>query len=287
MGSLHLKWIVGWVVGLLLVGCGAPASGLEVPARSQDLKGQSYQAVITTFRDAGFTNVETEVTDDLITGWLVKDGSVERVAINGSTSFAVGDRFPADARIVVTYHTFPARAAPGSEATGTPASAAPPTTVQATPSMTPGAPQASSAEPVTPTPTTAPDLILTAENNDDMAAVLASHRMNDLGAHLAFADQYRGRIIRFDGTVAFVMPHGNAKTRFDYLIYQGDFDDPQPTSGPSFAFIDVNYGDFKLVGRNAPDTLGVGTNLTVTAKIKGFNAEGGYIELVPVATVVR
>jgi hypothetical protein len=82
------------------------ANAKIMPRSAEELKGKNYQDVITRLKAAGFTNIRTEIVDDLVTGWLVKDGEVERVSANGRANFDSGSRFPIDAKIVVTYHTF-------------------------------------------------------------------------------------------------------------------------------------------------------------------------------------
>lgn len=80
---------------------------LKVSRSSDELVGENYQTVISELETIGFTNIKTEVLDDLVTGWLTKDGSVEQVEINGNNDFGNGTKFPKDAEIIITYHTFP------------------------------------------------------------------------------------------------------------------------------------------------------------------------------------
>jgi hypothetical protein len=79
----------------------------KVPSSSKDFKGENYQDVTTQLESAGFSHIETVVLDDLITGWLTKDGEVEEVSINGDTDYDAGSWFAKDALIKITYHTFP------------------------------------------------------------------------------------------------------------------------------------------------------------------------------------
>ena len=50
--------------------------------------------------------ITTKENKDLVTGFITKDGSVEKVSINGDSDFEEGDIFPEEAAVVVTYHTF-------------------------------------------------------------------------------------------------------------------------------------------------------------------------------------
>lgn len=93
-------------IPLFLSGC-EKKEGLRIKSSSSDLEGQNYETVILKLESVGFTDIKTVILDDLILGWLTKDGEVEEVAINGDTSFDESAYFPADAKIIITYHTFP------------------------------------------------------------------------------------------------------------------------------------------------------------------------------------
>ena len=91
-----------------IVGCGEDSSNkVKIPSSASDYRGENFQDVISELKAAGFTNIETEKLEDLITGWLTKDGSVKQVAVNGDSDFNAGTKFPVDSEIVITYHTFP------------------------------------------------------------------------------------------------------------------------------------------------------------------------------------
>jgi hypothetical protein len=79
---------------------------IRVPSSAKEIKGKNYQDVMTQLQTAGFTNIETDVMADLVTGWLTKDGEIERVSVNGNADFSSGSKFPVEAKIVITYHTF-------------------------------------------------------------------------------------------------------------------------------------------------------------------------------------
>ena len=66
---------------------------LKVSKSSDEIVGENYQTVISQLEKTGFTNIKTKVLDDLITGWLTKDGEIEQVEINGDTEFSANDSF--------------------------------------------------------------------------------------------------------------------------------------------------------------------------------------------------
>lgn len=43
----------------------------------------NYEDVISSFEDAGFVNIKTEVEYDIVTGWISEDGEVKSVTIDG------------------------------------------------------------------------------------------------------------------------------------------------------------------------------------------------------------
>ena len=137
----------------------------------------------------------------------------------------------------------------------------------------------------------------TEKNKDDAEEVLNVNNCEELAALLSlkdefdpsiaeFASKYQGRTIEFDGNVAYVSPHEGYNTRFDYLIYVGDYNESE-VSGPSFQFEDVNYYDLHLEGDNVPDTFDVGLNIHVVAKIEEYDSGTGLFKLTPVEISIR
>ena len=100
--------LITTVLVVLVIGCGdSNHEGEAQPPRvSEDLKGEQYKDVVTVFEKSGFTNINTEEIQDLITGWLTKDGEVEEVTVGGNSEYSKDDWFPVDTEVIVRYHTF-------------------------------------------------------------------------------------------------------------------------------------------------------------------------------------
>ena len=79
---------------------------IRVNYSSSDFEGNNYEQVISQLEKQGFTNIKTQKIDDLVTGWITKDGEVEEVKIDGYSSFSTNSRFAPDVEIIVSYHTF-------------------------------------------------------------------------------------------------------------------------------------------------------------------------------------
>ena len=73
---------------------------------SENLKDLNYEDARDMFESAGFQCVILESKQDLIIGFLKKEGTVESISINGDNNFSRGSWFPADAKVRIIYHGF-------------------------------------------------------------------------------------------------------------------------------------------------------------------------------------
>ena len=182
----------------ILTGCNTENDDrIKMPSSSKNYKGANYQEVISELEGAGFTNVQTEVLDDLVTGWLTKDGEVEQVSVDGDTTFSTDSRYFKNAHIVVTYHTYPEKPEDTSESNEEPEPSEQPT-------------EAVDSSPIT------------ADNNEEFAAVLST-KDEVSSVYKDFVEKYRGQIVEFDGHVSDVAPYKDYDTRFNVIVYIGDY----------------------------------------------------------------
>lgn len=127
---------------------------------------------------------------------------------------------------------------------------------------------------------------LTVENCEDLATVLAE-KNPESSIVSSFSTEYRGKIIEFDGCVANSQNHGNYDTRYDILIYAGNYD-PNSAKGPQFQFEDVNYSNLGLsFSDNINDYIETGTNLHIVAEVGKFDPNTGLFKLKPVSIKKR
>lgn len=261
-----------FVIILILSFIGAPSEGpdnigkINMPASSSNFEGENYQDVITELKDAGFTNIKTAILGDLITGWVTKDGEVKQIDINGKTEFDSGTSFPKDSKIVITYHTFPKTektvAKPVDKPVDKPID-----------------------KPVVVPPVESTEEILTAKNNKDLAHLLTNNDEADPSIS-AFAKKYFDKTIEFDGNIANTMNYKDYKTRYDFLVYVGNYSKTS-ANGPSFKFENVNFYDLHFTGSNIPDYAEEGQNIHVIAKVVSYNQDTGLFFLKPVSTKLR
>lgn len=126
---------------------------------------------------------------------------------------------------------------------------------------------------------------LTIENCDELAELFALKNEFDESI-AAFAEKYAGRVIEFDGNIGYISNHGTYKTRYDILVYAGDYSETS-VSGPSFQFVDVGIRDLGISGLFLPDFVHAGANIHVTAKVQEFKEKQGLFILDPVLIEAR
>lgn len=273
---------------------------LKVSKSSDEIVGENYKTVISQFEETGFTNIKTEVLDDLITGWLTKDGEIEQVEINGDTEFSADDRFQKNSKIVITYHTFSEEEkkeakstdekksnakSPDDEKKDTKSTDEKKSDTKSTENKKSDSKSTVEKSSKTVEKSSKDTSILTVKNNEDLAAVLAVKDENDpiIGE---FAKKYAGRTIEFDGNIADMMQHKDYTTRYDIVIYAGDYSETT-FSGPSFKFKNVNISDLKLTGAEIQENIGAGQNLHITAEVEEYNETSGLFFLNPISTEMR
>lgn len=109
---------------------------------------------------------------------------------------------------------------------------------------------------------------------------------NDVDAYKAFVEKFRGKTIEFDANIAHMVLSGNYKTRYNILIYSGDYSE---ISSPGVGFHIQNkniVNDLKLIGDNIPDTIGAGQNIHIIAEVLDY-ADNDLIIIDPIETRIR
>ena len=79
---------------------------ITIPFSERSLRKKNYIDVGDCFQELGFTEIYEKPIHDLVTGWVKKDGAVEKVTIGGSIPFKKNSVFPYDVKIVIEYHAF-------------------------------------------------------------------------------------------------------------------------------------------------------------------------------------
>ncbi|CAM4311041.1 DUF4839 domain-containing protein [Erysipelothrix inopinata] len=80
---------------------------IRVTFTSEEFKNSNFEEVTQKIQSEGFEDVTTEEIQDLIIGFMTKDGAVEEVLINDNHDYKKDDIFDKTSKVVVRYHTFP------------------------------------------------------------------------------------------------------------------------------------------------------------------------------------
>lgn len=125
--------------------------------------------------------------------------------------------------------------------------------------------------------------ILTVENCDDLANLL----INDSGDTIkAFVEKYKNKTIEFDGHISAVSNHNDYKTRYDILMYAGDYV-KESAKGPNFRFEDVNTNDLGIDDLYLPSFVSAGSNVRIVAEVENYNDVSGVLKLDPISIQSR
>ena len=95
------------LVLFLFSSCGTQDTSIKPPRPAEDYYGEDYEEVVRDLKKAGFTDIATEVLEDLNSDSQLKDGAVESVTIGDNKSFTAQDKFEPETKVIVTYHIIP------------------------------------------------------------------------------------------------------------------------------------------------------------------------------------
>lgn len=254
------RLLVGLVLMVGLGSCGGGETSAAAPTLMPDVVGQQLDAALSEIEGAGIE---------------------EEVEVLGGGTFGVLD----ESNWTVCEQ---------SPAAGAAVDGAPQVTVdrscggdESEPSTSEQPEEEPAEEPVeTDPPPPAAQETLTAENSEALATLLATEEECESPVQSAFAANYAGRKIEFDGNVADLAPHGSYDTRFDFLIYVGDFSETS-ASGPSFKFEDVSAFDLGVTGGNPNGEIKAGDNLRIVAVVESYNPTNCLFFLDPVSVRLR
>lgn len=105
----EVSFLLMCIFCLMFVACNSDEhiGEAKTPSGSSAMKGRDHESVVEAFEEKGFTNIKLETIDDLITGWLTKEGEVEKVTVGGDEKYSPNKWIPADTEIIIYYHIFP------------------------------------------------------------------------------------------------------------------------------------------------------------------------------------
>lgn len=252
---------------IILVACESSSDHpgeAKTPSASSVMKGKDYGSVVELFEEKGFTNIKLEKIEDLITGWLTKEGEVEEVSVGGDFDYSSDEWVQAETEVIIRYHAFPEEENEANEENAE----------ETTANNGQNNGEADVSEEV-----------LTIDNCEELASMLSKKAAID-ESYLSFASKYAGRTIEFDGRIDYVVKYKNYDTRYEILVSAGDYD-PNHVIGPAFKFQDVGANDLDLDTLFLEEKIQVGKNVRIVAKVGEFDSNSELFFLDPISVTER
>ncbi|MGL5329234.1 MAG: DUF4839 domain-containing protein [Peptostreptococcaceae bacterium] len=226
----------------------------KTPSGSTIMKGKDYESVVETFEEKGFTNIKLEKIEDLITGWLAKDGEVEDVSVGGDVEYSPDKLVKADTEVIIRYHTFPEEDTEIAKDN---------TNQEDIKEEAPLKEESAKEEVKEPE-------IYTIDNCPDMVKFVKAYDSEFLKE---FAEKYSGKTIQFNGAVDIFEKHPKYNTRYEALLRTCDYD-PNKVQGPT-----IKTWDFYINDDRSFSNLEEGNNVIITAKVKDYNEDNGLFRV--------
>lgn len=79
---------------------------IALPFNARYCRRKNFTEIGDQLQSLGFTEIYERPIKDLTTGWVVKDGSIEKVTVGGNDAFKKNAIYAYDTKIVIEYHTF-------------------------------------------------------------------------------------------------------------------------------------------------------------------------------------
>ena len=127
--------------------------------------------------------------------------------------------------------------------------------------------------------------VITTENNEEFKALLQT---DDSSTITNFIQKYKGQIIEFDGHIADIAHYKNYKTKFDMLIYGGNYlGAEQAPSGPNFKFVNITTVSNSAFNSFNGENISKGQNVHIKAQIGNYNSTQDLVYLSPIEVSPR
>ena len=122
--------------------------------------------------------------------------------------------------------------------------------------------------------------VITTENNEEFKALLQTNKSSII---TNFIQKYKGQIIEFDGHIADITHYKNYKTKFDILIYGGNYlGTEQAPSGPNFKFVNITTVSNAAFNSFNGENISKGQNVHIKAQIGNYNSTQDLVYLSPI-----
>ena len=81
-------------------------NGIRITSAIANSYGENYESIASIMKSVGFSNITCVPMNDLNLLTIRKKGQIESLVIDGEENISEGDEFPANAAVVISYHSF-------------------------------------------------------------------------------------------------------------------------------------------------------------------------------------
>ena len=161
-----------------------------IPYIAYYFEGEQYTDVVLELNQSGFKNIITREEEINSLTWLIDEGEISRITVNGSDDYSEGQIFDKNTEIVVTYYTYSKEAKDNQEKNDA----------------------ITNDENTTDT--------LTADNCEELKSLLNSYWSDDTeNRWMDFATKYKGRTIEIDAVMMYSETYEEGSTLYAIGIY--------------------------------------------------------------------
>ena len=79
---------------------------ITIPFSARSLYKKNHVEVVNFLHDLGFTEISEHPLEDLLTGWIKKEGSVQSITVAAGSTLQKNTAYKYDVQITVAYHSF-------------------------------------------------------------------------------------------------------------------------------------------------------------------------------------
>lgn len=251
----------------------------KTPSASSAQKGRNYEDVVKDFEDKGFTNIRTETIDDLVTGWLTKDGEVESVSVDGNKDYSADKWYQKDVTVIITYHVF-SKSEENSDTTS-PINSTNVKYYNDTSSIVKSTDNETAQERrkiANDIADSQPDVVLNSGNNTNLMELLQLKNPADQKVS-EFSLNYYGWTIEFDGNIASVDNYKDFENYYNVLLNSNDYSKTE-SFGPNFKLENISSKKFPTITKQ-------GQNIHIVAKVGTFDQKSETFSLSLVSITER
>ena len=79
---------------------------IEIGRKASSFEDKKYHEIVEELEEKGFVNIQLQRLNNLLNGWINKEGTIKSISINGKDDFSETESFYHDVPIIIVVYTF-------------------------------------------------------------------------------------------------------------------------------------------------------------------------------------